>query len=354
MRYLRVGAHDAERVRALLAKENLLDRRMKVLNSARYVLLPLVIDGQKAIKVIGGVPKGARIIEREGEPRIVRATYMDLLRKRLTKRELGMVARGYDVLGNIAIVELSGDLKGREQEVGRAIIETNKGISTVLAKSGPVSGVYRKRKLRHIYGAETYTATYRENGCTFVFDARKAFFSGRLSFERGRVDRLAGNGERVAVAGAGVGPFAIEIAKHHPMSSVLAIELNRSAYVYMKRNIKLNKTGNVEPVQGDFRSVANARKGYADRVIVPMPTVSIDMLPSVFMIAKPAATVHLYAFCRSDGVDALKERIKLTAHEHGRSARFIGRREVRPYSRDEIEVVLDIRLGMRRRRASAQ
>ena len=239
-------------------------------------------------------------------------------------------------------------------EVGRAIIETNKGISTVLAKSGPVSGVYRKRKLRHIYGAETYTATYRENGCTFVFDARKAFFSGRLSFERGRVDRLAGNGERVAVAGAGVGPFAIEIAKHHPMSSVLAIELNRSAYVYMKRNIKLNKTGNVEPVQGDFRSVANARKGYADRVIVPMPTVSIDMLPSVFMIAKPAATVHLYAFCRSDGVDALKERIKLTAHEHGRSARFIGRREVRPYSRDEIEVVLDIRLGMRRRRASAQ
>ena len=40
---------------------------------------------------------------------------------------------------------------------------------------------------------------------------------------------------------AGVGPFAIEIAKSHPRASVLAIELNPSAYGYMLKNIRLNK-----------------------------------------------------------------------------------------------------------------
>ncbi len=345
MRYLRVRAKDAESARSILAKKNILDKRARVLNSARYVLLPVIIDGQKTIKVIEGLGMNAGIVERKGERAALRTTYRELLEKRLTEEELSMVARGYDVLGNIAIVELFGDLGSKEKEVGKAMVEANANISTVLAKSGPVSGVYRKRKLRRIYGEDTYMALYKENGCAFRFDVRKAFFSSRLSFERGRVDRLSRDGESVAVAGAGVGPYAIEIAKHHPRSAILAVELNRSACADMKRNIILNRTPNVEPVLGDFNKVAMERRGYADRVIVPMPTVSMEMLPSIFAVAKAKALVHLYTFYRTDGIKELKDRIRQAAKGHGRSAVFKGQRVVRPYSKDEIELCLDIMLG---------
>ena len=348
MLHMRVTKADAEHAKVLLADAGLLDRGMKVQNSARYVLFPILLDAQKTKKVIEKLGRGAGVVERQGVPNARRMSYADLLAARLTERELKLVVRGYEALGNIAIVELRGSLGRKEKEVGRAIVETNGRISTVLAKAGPVHGTYRTRRLRHIYGKSTYIAHYKENGCEFSFDVRKAFFSAALSFERGRIDALTRDGEAVAVPFAGVGPFAIEIAKHHQHSHVLAVELNREACRYMRANIRLNRVHNVELVQGDFAALASKYKGFADRVVAPMPKTSLDFMPAICAIAKARAIVHLYAFCKVGGQKELKSSIAARALEQGRRARFVGQRIVRPYSRDEVEMVFDIALSAAR------
>ena len=130
----------------------------------------------------------------------------------LTKKELSKLARGYDQLGDIVIIEFDGS-KGKEKEIAQILMDSNRSIKTVLAKAGAISGKYRVRKLRYVAGKKNFIATYVENGCRFRFDTRKVFFSNRLSYERSRIIKLVKDRERIMVMFAGIGPFAIEIAK---------------------------------------------------------------------------------------------------------------------------------------------
>ncbi|MCL4379656.1 MAG: methyltransferase [Candidatus Marsarchaeota archaeon] len=250
---------------------------------------------------------------------------------------------GYDILGNIAIVDLEGTGSTKGSRIASRILKEHKNVKTVLAKSGPVSGRFRIRKLRYLKGRRSYTADYRENGCRFVFDVRKSFFSGRLAFERNRIASMSRGKERVIVMFAGVGPFAIEIAKRNPEAEVIAIELNKEAYASMCGNIMLNKVKNVSAVLGDARQVAERYRNFADRVVMPLPKDSIEFLSEAVGCCKRKATIHIYMIVGRRGPE--KEAVPVImdhAKANGYRVRVLGWRVARNYSPKEVEVVFDV------------
>lgn len=250
------------------------------------------------------------------------------------------MARGYDLLGNIAVIEPMG--RPEERKKAHELMKTHAHITTVLAKAGAVSGRYRTRKHRFVAGKRTKIAVYKENGCTFRFNVDKSFFSNRLSYERSRIMALAKKGENVMVMFAGVGPFAIEIAKSHPKSEVVAVELNRNAYKYMLENIKLNKVQNVTALNCDVRKIPRKYNGFADRIVMPMPKSSLMFLDRVLNVVKSRCIVHLYSFGNSEtAFDDVYGLIKEHAKKNGYRVKPILERAVRPYSAKEIEIVLD-------------
>ncbi len=258
---------------------------------------------------------------------------------------------GYDILGNIAVVDLEGVATASGKRIAGKILSGHKSVSTVLAKAGPVSGRYRVRRLRYIAGARRYTADYRENGCRFVFDVRKSFFSNRLAFERGRISSISmrKGKENVMVMFAGVGPFAIEIAKLNPNANVVAIELNNDAYAAMCGNIMINRVKNLTAVLGDVREVARRYPKFADRVVMPLPKDSLEFLDEAVNCCKRSATIHLYML--ADRIDAKKKAaaaVREHANSHGYSARLNSFRIVRNYSPGKVEVALDIAVSHRR------
>jgi len=346
MQYLEVKRKDAEKAKAFLGKHEMLAKGFKVLHSARYVYFPLTISSATN-KNLAHFPKSIwmkRIeLETEKSTSTRRNDYRKAIGDILSSEEQKELAKGYDPFGNIALIEISDSLKGKEKEIGNAIIEGSSTIRTVLAKSGPVKGIYRTRSVRYVAGERTYIARYKENGCLFEFDIRKVFFSPRLSYERARISKLVKDGEAVAVPFAGVGPFAIEIAKAHPNSEVTAIELNPKAFTYMLKNVVLNKVKNVKAFKGDFLSLAGAHKGFADRVVMPMPKTSLDFIGAACMIAKNSAFFHIYTFCDSEQVKNKIDDIKSKFEQYGRSFTLISVRTVRPYSKNEIEIVVDVK-----------
>jgi tRNA (guanine37-N1)-methyltransferase len=259
--------------------------------------------------------------------------------KKLSLNAVGAPKSGYEALGNIAIIDSSIEDKISAAE---SILAANKSITTVVSKAGAVKGPYRLRSFVHVLGQRTFMADYTENGCRFVFDIRRTFFSGKLSFERSRICSLAKDGENVIVMFAGVGPFAIEIAKMHRHSNVIAIELNAYACRYLRRNIALNKLNNVVAVEGDAASAAKSYKRYADRIIMPLPKDALSFLGAAFKAAKEGATVHVYSFGKRESAftDA-KEAIERTASEYGFKSKIVFQRKVRDYSAGDIEVVTD-------------
>jgi len=340
MEFAKAERKRAEKARTLIMRLNLLDSSRSVQHSRSYVYFPIhSIRGAKAKKPFDGL--GLSIVSKKEERKTGGDAYREQLAKVLTKKELAQLARGYDQLGDIVIIEFEGD-KGKEKEIAQILLDSNSSIKTVLAKAGAVSGRYRVRKLRYVAGAKNFIATHRENGCTFRFDTRKVFFSNRLSYERSRIIKLVKDGERIMVMFAGVGPFAIEIAKEKKGTNIVAVELNRFGYKYMLENIKLNKTDNVKPVLGDVRKLSKKYRNFADRIIMPLPRSSMDFLDEAYAIAKKRATVHLYAFANAP--DTLKDAIRAHADRNGYNVRFLGWREVRPYSTTESEYVIDYQI----------
>lgn len=344
--YIKVHKLHAEKLRIALLQIGALSKSVRVLHDNGYVYIPVNNIDRQNIKKLGK-DFDFEVTRRNGPAeRKEQQSYIDRLSSVLSKEERGLVARGYEALGNIAIVEMPERLyKGpKGKKIGKAIMESSPRIETVLAKAGPVRGRFRTRKFAFVAGKKSYTANYRENGCMFRFDVRKVFFSSKLSFERRRIAEAAGNFENIAVPFAGVGPFAIEIAKAHPTSRILAIELNRHAYSYMLENIGINRIDNVVPVLGDFADFAEKNQAWADRVVMPMPKAGLEFVQPALRIAKKRANFHLYAFCEADGgTDRLFGEIEKIAAENGRRAGLVYARRVRNYSSGEIEVAIDFK-----------
>ena len=259
--------------------------------------------------------------------------------KRLHLKVPGAPKSGYEALGNIAIID--GSIEDKKS-AAESILAASKSIRTVVSKAGAVRGEYRLRSFSHVLGERTFMADYTENGCRFIFDIRRTFFSGKLSFERSRISSLAKDGENVIVMFAGVGPFAIEIARHHKRSNVVAIELNAAACRYLRRNIALNKLTNVAAVEGDAASAAVKYKGYADRIVMPLPKDALSFLGAAFAAAKKGATVHVYSFGKRESAFAdAREAIERAASKSRAKSKIVFQRKVRDYSAGDIEVVTD-------------
>lgn len=248
-------------------------------------------------------------------------------------------AGGYDLYGNIAVIEAD---PSAARAMARRLMRENGNVKTVLRKGGAVSGRYRTRKYVYVAGRRSTLAEYRENGCLFRFDIAKVFFSTRLAFERKRVSELVREGENVVVMFAGVGPYAIEIAKRDRKGRVVAMELNAAACRYMRANAQINKTGNVVVEKGDAARLAGKYNGFADRIVMPLPASAHRFLPGALAMCGKRCVLHYYAFCRRDGVKEMAKGVRKAIEAKGRRSRLIGMRIVRPYSATIVEVVLDM------------
>jgi tRNA (guanine37-N1)-methyltransferase len=226
-------------------------------------------------------------------------TLAELLDGKLASNLLASLPRSADIVGNIAIVEIPAELEAYKPVVGEAILRLNKNVRTVLAKAGAVSGTYRLRGFSIIAGEENTVTVHKEYGCQYYVDLSKAYFSPRLSHEHNRVASLVREGETVIDMFAGVGPFAIQIARRVKGVRVYAVDANPYAIEFLKKNARLNRVENkVVPILGDAKVVVSERlHGAGDRVIMNLPETAKDFICVACDALKPAGgKVHFYGF----------------------------------------------------------
>ena len=226
-------------------------------------------------------------------------TITEALKGLLTPNQLASLPRSIDIVGEIAIIELPEELREFESPIGRAILETNRNLRTVLAKAGPVSTEKRIRHFDMIAGADSTETTHREYGCLFRVDVAKVYFSPRLSFEHERVARQVRENETVVDMFAGVGPFAIHIAKRRRNVRVYAIDMNEDAIRCLRDNVLLNNVDDkVVVLRGDARTVIQKNlAAKSDRVVMNHPSRAAEYVEAASMAIKPeGGVIHYYTF----------------------------------------------------------
>jgi len=222
-----------------------------------------------------------------------------LLLEVLPPEEISHIYNSYDIVGDIAIIRLTGKSGRYSQIIADTIMKVHKNVRTVLAQTSPVHGDYRLRKLEHIAGEKRMTTIHRESGCLFSVDVDKCYFSPRLFYERMRIAKLVRDGETVVNMFAGVGCFSLVIAKHSNAAKIYSIDINPIAVQYMRENVKLNRAfGRVIPIEGDAKEIIlKMLHGVADRVLMPLPEKALEHLPYALLALKECGGwIHYYDF----------------------------------------------------------
>jgi len=324
------------------------DRELEIQKDEKFIYIPLSREPSKT--EIGSLKKQIPELKVSKytfhEKKRQARTVAELLENQLAPHLLASLPHAIDFVGDIAIIELSQELEPHKTAVGEAILKTHKNVHTVLAKAGAVGGTYRLREFKLIAGEPKTETIHKEYGCKYHVDVAKAYFSPRLSTEHKRVASLVKDGETVVDMFAGVGPFAIQIAKAKEKVQVYAVDVNPYAVELLKENIRLNKVNSkVHSFLGDSRQIVRERlRGVADRAIMNLPEKAFEYVDVACEALKPeGGIVHFYNFVNaSETVDNMKLRFADAVKSSGREvkqillSRFV--RETAPY---EWQMVLD-------------
>ncbi len=295
---------NGEKTLTLTNKLGLTDKTLQIQKTGSEALeIPITREPDaKELKVLRDqVPELVVATRVFAEKKSPEKTLAEILKDELDLLPLANLPRAFDVIGDIAIIEVPSDLESHKNVVGETILKTHKNIRVVLAKAGAVSGTYRLREFDFIAGERRTSTLYKEYGCSYYVDVAKAYFSPRLSHERHRVAHLVQKGETVVDLFAGVGPFAVLIAKMNNDARVYGIDINSEAVLLLKKNTRLNRVENrVYSIVGDARKVVNEKLfGIADRVIMNLPETASDFIDVACKALKPSGgVVHFYGFIR--------------------------------------------------------
>ncbi|MBW2981920.1 class I SAM-dependent methyltransferase family protein [Candidatus Woesearchaeota archaeon] len=237
-------------------------------------------------------------------------TLKESLKEKLTKKELENLVASYDIIGDIAIIEIPAELEKKEKLIAETLLDLHKQIKVVVKKAGIHRGIYRRQKLKILAGERRKTTEYKENNVRIRLHAEDVYFSPRLATERKRIAELIKPEEEILVMFSGVAPYPLVIAKNTKAKEVYAIEINPIAHKFALENVKLNKTENIKLFRGDVRIVIPTIKKKFDRIIMPLPLTGENFLDTALTAANKKAVVHFYDFLKEEEFNLAKEKIK--------------------------------------------
>jgi len=230
--------------------------------------------------------------------------------KKLSKKELEALPRGYQIIGKILLIKLKPELLKHKKIIGKALIEIFPYVHTVCLFKG-IKEITRKPNIEIIAGCKDFTQTlHKEHGCQFLIDVSEIMWSQGNKQERIRLIKLAKPKEVIVDMFAGIGYFSIFLAKYSKPKKIYAIDINPKAIEHLRKNVWLNDVENkIEILEGDCRKFSKILENTADRIIMGYLFKTEKFLPHALRIAKNNCIIHLHRTSKISEIKKIKEKI---------------------------------------------
>ena len=322
---------NGEEARRELQEAGLLRRELRIERGANVLYIPV------------NAPPGPhyRTLEREfrqGFPSV--RSYRDLVE--VPPRVRSLLPKAFDAIGDIIILRMPDELQEFEGGIGGAILRWNPKVRTVAVDDG-VQGALRVRRVRVVAGERRTRTEHVEFGLRYLVDVEHAYFSPRLGSERWRVAKQVRPGEVVVDMFAGVGPYAILIARTRRPKTVHAIDANPAAVELLRENVRRNRAQTVIVHEGGGQDVLPGL-GRVDRVIMDLPQSAQEFLPATLPHVRPGGVIHFYTIAERGLIKEAGEEAVARARRAGRTAKVLASRIVRGYSPGKVHLAIDLRI----------
>jgi tRNA (guanine37-N1)-methyltransferase len=329
---------NAQKVKELLLKKKVLHGDYLPVKELNHIYFPII----KKIKIAK-----AKIVNTEFSfpKKQNKESIENILKKKLTKKELSILPRSQEMVGKILILEIPDKLIKKEKIIAQAYLQLNSNITTVVRKSAIHAGEYRTRKVKLLAGKRTKETIHQENNIKIKLNLEKTYFSARSANERMRITKQVKKNELVLVMFSGAAPFPLVIAKNSSAKKVYGIELNLMAHQYALENVVLNKLEDkIIILSGDVRKVVPKLKNKFERIVMPLPKTGEDFLDVALLKAKKDTIIHLYAFLHETKFAQHSKKIKRIVEKNKRKIRIMKKVKCGQFSPGTFRVCFDLKV----------
>lgn len=337
---LRVKKEFTEEVRRSLFKKGLVDKRYVFVKNGDYIEMPLLRRLKKEeIKLFKR--ENVKFINKKLPSKTLSKTPFEVILEKAGMENKNLLPKKWELVGDVLILRVPKEIEKQEKNVAETYAEVL-NTKTVVKVMG-ISGIYRKPKIKVLYGSSTET-THKENKIRFKLDVSKVMFSSGNIDERIRTAYLSNKNETVVDMFAGIGYFSVPMAVYSKPKRIFAYEINPDAYHYLCKNIGLNKVQNiVTPFLFDNR---NADENIADRVIMGYLKNTKSFLPKALRILKQdGGIIHYHESYPNELLSKTPfENVKKIAGQHGKMVKLLDFRNVKSYAPGVSHVVLDVKV----------
>lgn len=181
--------------------------------------------------------------------------FKEELKSILSEEELEKIKTAFDIVGDIAILELDEEFKDKEKEIGEALLRTHKNVVTVLNKASEHGGTFRTQNMSYLAGVDKRETLHKENNAIVNVDVENVYFSPRLSTERKRIMQEVKEGENILTMFSGSGPYPMVLSKNTKAKRIVGIEINPTGHRLAKKNKVQNKAFNTDFFNGDVNEI---------------------------------------------------------------------------------------------------
>jgi tRNA (guanine37-N1)-methyltransferase len=335
----------AQKIKQFLVKNNLFNRNHNPKREDTSIYFPLIRLTKDQIKNLKSKFKNVEITNKTlikiEKPR----TLQQILKGKLTLKEVKLVPSSQEIVGSILILEIPDKLKKKEKIIAQAFLKTNKNIETVVKKSHAHEGVFRLRKVKILAGKRTKETIHKENNIKLKLNLEKTYFSTRLANERLRITKQIKKPEEILVMFSGAAPYPLVLAKNSPAKFITGIEINPLAHQLALENIKLNRLENkILIFEGDVRTILPKIKKKFDRILMPLPKTGERFLPLALTKAKPGTIIHFYSFLEETKINQEAKKIKKLCSQYKYKIRILRKIKCGQFAPYVYRVCFDIKV----------
>ncbi len=310
-----------------------------------------------------------------------KTTLKDWAEEFIPLEKLDFVPRSFEIVGDIAIVEIPIEIEDYDKKIGDALLKVNTAIKVVLKKSGIHKGEFRTQDLIWIAGENRKETLYLENGIKLKVNPETVYFSPRLSTERAFLSEQVIANSRVLVMFSGCGPYTFNILKKQPNVKLIdSVEINPEGHKYALENLNLNRNllkksdkfkEKIENLKKEKKVInekqiieeinneiihfycADIRKAMInelngkkyDEIFMPLPKDAELFLDCAFSLGDKNCIVHMYDFLHENEFPHKSENAVIEAAKKvGFKVGILSTRKVGQYSPRKYRVCCDFKI----------